>query len=105
MTTLYHRTTPDAAVAILAYGFSDDLGVSVNNRRLPGVWVSDKPHAPPEDLPEEVTLLAVDFEGDLDELKGSEWAVPEAYREWLLPAAFVNARCHVRVVEVAARAE
>ncbi len=103
MTTLYHRTTADAAVAILAYGFSDDLGVSRDNRRLPGVWVSDKPHAPPEDLPDEGTLLAVDFEGDLDELQDSEWVVPEPCREWLLPAAFLNARFHVRVVEVTPR--
>ena len=103
MTTLYHRTTADAAVAILAYGFRDDLGVSVDNRGLPGVWVSDKPHAPPEDLPDEGTLLAVDFDGAIEELDGSEWAVPEPYREWLLPAAFLNARFHVRVVEVAPR--
>ena len=102
MTTLYHRTNA-AAAAILAYGFSDDLDVSVADRGLPGFWVSDKPHAPREDLPDEGTLLAVDFEGDLDELQDNEWAVPEPYREWLLPAAFLNARCHVRVVEVAPR--
>ncbi len=103
MTTLYHRTTAAAAAAILAYGFSDNLGVSVDNRGLPGFWVSDKPHAPREDLPDEGTPLAVDFEGDLDELQDNEWAVPEPHREWLLPAAFLNARCHVRVVEVAPR--
>ncbi len=91
------------AIGILAYGFNDNPGRSLDSRRLPGVWVSDKPHAPPEDLPDEGTLLAVDFEGGLDELKGNEWVAPEPYREWLLPAAFLNARCHVRVVEVAPR--
>ncbi|MCZ6857392.1 MAG: hypothetical protein O7F70_05290 [Gemmatimonadetes bacterium] len=105
MTTLYHRTTADAAVAILAYGFRDDLSVSVDPRGLPGVWVSDKPHKPPEDLPDEGTLLAVDFAGGLDELQGTEWAVPEPYRQWLLPAAFVNARCRVRMVEITPRSE
>ena len=93
------------AIGILAYGFKDDLALSADDRGLPGIWVSDRPHAAPKDLPEEGTLLAVDFEGDLDELQGSEWTVPEPYREWLLPAAFLNARCHVRVVEVTARAE
>ena len=103
MTTLYHRTNAAGAVAILAYGFKDDLGVSVDRRGLPGVWVSEKPHAPPKDLPDEGTLLAVDFNGDLDELQDNEWVVPEPYREWLLPAVFLNARCRVRVVEVAPR--
>ena len=48
-------------------------------------------------------MVAVDFNGDLDELQDNEWVVPEPYREWLLPAVFLNARCRVRVVEIAPR--
>jgi hypothetical protein len=102
MVTLYHRTTPEAAIGILVYGFKDGQGTQEHDRGLPGVWVSDQPYGLPEADPETATLLALDFQGELDELRGNEWIFDGPGREWLLPAAFLNARCRVRVVQVAA---
>jgi hypothetical protein len=93
MKTLYHRTTADAAASILAYGFRD------GDPR--GILVSDQPFDGPEDAPEERTLLAVDFDGNVDELLGNEWIERDKPgRVWFLPAVWLNARCRVRMVEV-----
>ena len=98
--TLYHRTADDAAITILADGFKDGTGTYLTDRKFTGVWVSDRPLDGNEGA-EGNTLLALDFDGDLKELQDYEWLESiKSYREWLVPAVFLNARCRVRVVEI-----
>lgn len=84
---LYHSTTPDDAAAIQQHGFTDPLDVGVRFSSVPLV---------PDDDPEACAILAVELAGqDPDSLARFEWADPDhraPYREWLIPAPFVNER-------------
>ena len=99
MITLFHVTTDDAAISILANGFTDGTGTYLTNDQFTGVWLSDQPLGF-NDGARGDTVLAVDFDGDLAELQGYEWIEErKPYREWLVKAAFLNGRCTVRLVE------
>ena len=106
MPTLYHRTTAQAAQAILEggfgdnrhhFGFHDDAGAKVE---VEGVWLSDLPldcndfgHADRD------TLLAVTLDDhDLTDCEVVEEGGLPRYREWLVRAAVINARGRVRLV-------
>ena len=43
MLSIYHRTTQEAAKAILAGGFLDREGFYMTDQVLKGVWVSNTP--------------------------------------------------------------
>jgi hypothetical protein len=94
MLVLYHYTSAEAAEAILCEGFQDGEGLYLTTAGWRGVWLSDHPldsndtgrlHRPPAwvrvslDLPEEA-------------IAEYEWVCEEgSYREWLIPAAIINA--------------
>jgi hypothetical protein len=105
--TLYHRTTALAAQAILDSGFRDnrhDFGFvneAGNPLEFEGVWLSDVPldcndfgHLDRD------TLLAVTVDDPdlIDREVVEEGSVRSSYREWLVPAAVINARGEVRLV-------
>lgn len=84
---LYHCTTPDAADRIQRDGFTDPTDAGVRFASVPLAT---------DDTPEPLVLLAVELAGqDADSLARFEWADPDhraPYREWLIPASFVNVR-------------
>ena len=89
---LYHVTTCDRARAILRQGFRDNANSYGTDRQWSGVWLSDRPLNWNEGVSGD-TILAVSIDCELDVLSGYEW-VQEGlpYREWLIPADFVNRR-------------
>jgi hypothetical protein len=106
MPTLYHRTTAQAAQAILDsgfrdkrdhFGFKNEAGAWV---WVEGLWLSDVPldgsdfgHADRD------TLVAVTLDDqDLIDCEVVEEGNVQSYREWLVPAAVINARGKVRLV-------
>ena len=99
MPTLYHRTTAGAAKAILDSGFRDRPASFGFDIEIEGVWLSDVPldgndfgHADRD------TLLTVTLDDqDLIDREVVEEGVG-SYREWLVPAAAINARGKVRLV-------
>jgi hypothetical protein len=99
--TLYHRTTADAADAILHGGFKDATGYYLTENLYTGVWLSDVPLDVNEGAKGD-TLLRVELrmsQTDLDD--NYEWVTDGApYREWLVPADVINTR-KVSVVVVA----
>ena len=89
---LYHVTTCDRARTILRQGFRDNTDPYGTDRQRSGVWLADRPL----DWHEGVngnTILAVSIDCEVDDLSAYEWdqeGLP--YREWLIPADFVNKR-------------
>ena len=104
MPTLYHRTTAGAAKAILDSGFRDRRGhFGLKNEvevELKGVWLSDVPLEGNDfGSADRDTLLAVTLDDqDLVEWEAVEEGGVRSYREWLVPAAVINARGKVRFV-------
>lgn len=93
---LYHRTSHACADSILAAGFRDGEVRYGTELVLRGVWVSDRPL----DSTAGDTVLQVSFLGtpkDLDLYECVEDGKP--YREWLLPAQWLNKRCSIRMAE------
>jgi hypothetical protein len=89
---LYHRTNRRAARAILGRGFRDATGSYLTSRRFRGVWFSNQPLDVNAGA-EGDRLLRVVLPIPLRELRVYEWVEQgKPYREWLLPAALVNAR-------------
>jgi hypothetical protein len=106
MPTLFHRTTAEAARAILDSGFRDrrdhfgfrnEAGVEVE---FEGVWLSDVPLDGTDfGSADGDTLLAVTLDNqDLIDCEVVEEGNVRSYREWLVPAAAINARGKVRLV-------
>jgi hypothetical protein len=94
----YHRTTPDAARAILANGFRDGSGTYMTDREWTGVWISDRPLDGNEGAVGDI-LLAVWVPDDVS-LDEWEWVEDgKTYREWLIPAATLNRQMRVWVEE------
>ena len=98
--SLYHRTTLEAAEAILARGFRDaegNWGLSHGETGEPytlrGVWLSDSPLDPVDvgGVGEEEELLRVRLAVDESDLAGLE-VVEEGkgHREWIIPAELLN---------------
>jgi hypothetical protein len=101
MIVLYHRTTAAAAQQIVREGFRDAEGYYLTDRLWRGVWLSDVPLDSSDfgGPPDATTLLRVTV--DLDEEALSEWEWVEEgkpYREWLAPAALVNAHGTVEIL-------
>ena len=95
--SLYHRTTPGEAHAILRSGFRDAGTWRANQRRThasrwTGIWLSDCPpdaHDPVCGTAVLLVQLTAEQAAALD-----EWAwveVGQSHREWLVPTGFLNA--------------
>jgi hypothetical protein len=71
---LYHRTTPQRALAIIANGFQDSSGHYLTDQEWSGVWLSDRPLDCNEGLPLEAEVL-LEINVDLPEstLAAHEW--------------------------------
>jgi len=107
---LYHTTTREAVVSILAGGFRDHAGYYLTRNRHSGVWLSDR-IVDAADMggwfgPEHDTFLEALLRATEEELRQWEWVEDgKGYREWLIPAAFLNARGDVRVIDDTKRGE
>ena len=96
--TFLHRTTRDAATRILRDGFRDTTGRYLTDREWSGVWVSDRPLDSNEGANGEV-LLQIEIAED--RLAEFEWIEEgKSYREWLVPAAVLNAAGTVKISDV-----
>ena len=97
--TVYHRT--DAADAILAEGFRDAEGsYMMCTLSLKGVWVSDVPVDANEGANGRSLLAITVGDGvDFSEYEVIE-SMPKGFREWCVPAALLNERCTVALVDV-----
>jgi len=98
-TTLFHRTTDESAAAILASGFRDARGRYGFDVELEGVWLSDRPLDCNEGTTGDV-LLTVTFVcsfADLDYYEVVEEA--RSFREWCIPASFINEHAVVEVTD------
>lgn len=80
------------AESILGDGFRDGRGHYLTDREFSGVWLSDRPLDANEGVPGEA-LLRVELACTESEIADFEWIEEgNGYREWLIPAAFVNSR-------------
>jgi hypothetical protein len=95
---LFHRCYAEDAHAILQTGFKDGTGNYMTTHEHSGVWLSNVPLDANEGAFGDV-LLEVQLDAPEEELGQFEW-VEEGigYREFLMPAALVNARAIVRIV-------
>ena len=103
--TLFHATSTHVANLILADGFRDGQGNFglVDEQDVPaalsGVFLSDRPLDANEGVwPPPDVVLAVEFDTPLSSL--GEWELLEpgkGYREWCIPAAFINHHARVRL--------
>ena len=95
---LYHRTTTEAAAEILRYGFKDTDGDYLTANTYSGVWLSDIPLGETEGARGEV-LFEVWLSLNEQEMAQFEWVEDgKPYREWLVPAALINAEGQISVV-------
>jgi len=95
--TLFHRTTANAAQAILSSGFKDGTGKYLAKNEYSGVWLSDVPLTLNEGADGD-TLLEVNLDLPKDELQDYEWVEDgKPYREWLIPAELINTRASIRI--------
>lgn len=97
----YHRTTDDAAEAILRDGFRDATGTYMFvGLELTGVFISDEPLDANEGASGDA-LLAVDLP---DDVSLDDWEIVEedddgnTYREWCVPAKLLNESGSVRLL-------
>ena len=87
--SFYHRTTAEAAAAILDGGFRDATGTYGTGVQHIGVWLSNVPLDENEGTATGPVLeVSVD---DPDQIAPYEWVQDIGYREWLVPAALLNA--------------
>ena len=94
---LCHRTSTQAASAILRSGFEDRTGTYLTTTEWSGVWLSNIPLDINEGAGGDV-LLEVELDLTEEVLLGYEWSEEgKTYREWLIPAALINAKGKVRV--------
>ena len=100
MLTLYHRTGRLAANSILADGFQDATGTYLTANEYTGVWLSDVP-LNDGDYPLGDVLLCVRLSLSESAISEYEWIEEsKPYREWLIPADFVNSHGKVRIAEI-----
>src|SRR5689334_11465799 len=96
MATFYHRTTQQAAWAILENGFRDRRGKYLMDIEVEGVWLSDVPIDTNEGTFGDAVLAV-----NLDEREIACYEVVEdgkPYREWIVPAAWLNANSRPRLL-------
>lgn len=92
---LFHRTF--ASEAILARGFLDAEGTYLTNSLHRGVWLSDRPLDENEGADGDVLL---ELEISEEVVAKHEWVeANKTYREFLVPAATVNAHGPPQVVD------
>jgi len=99
MMILYHRTTRENAEAIKSGGFRDTTGSYFTDREFSGVWLSNVPldlnDGAAGDVLFEITLELPDTA-----IAEYEWVEEgKPYREWLMPAALLNARAKLSEVD------
>jgi hypothetical protein len=94
MPTHYSRTTAGTAEAILDSGFRDRPASF--DVEIEGVWLSDVP-LDGNDADRDTLLTITLDDQDLIDREVVEEGVG-SYREWLVPAAAINARGKVRLV-------
>jgi hypothetical protein len=96
---LYHRTGLENAQAIFKEGFRDRTGNYRTESLHTGVWLSNVPLDVNEGAVGDV-LLEVTFNCPDAEIDFFEWIEDgKPYREWLMPAAFVNLHATVRIIK------
>jgi len=88
---MYHSTSREAASQILEAGFEDRLYFGIAS----GVFFSDRPLDAGDGVAAAAdAVIVIECKLSADQLKELEVIVedrpPEAYREWLIPAALVN---------------
>lgn len=94
---LFHRTTAESAARILAEGFKDSRGTYMTDRVWEGVWVSDIPLNANEGAGGDALLqLIIPCSVPLDDYEWRENG--KSFREWLIPAALLNAQAAVQLV-------
>ena len=97
--TLWHRTSDDNAAAILKTGFRDGTGTYMTDFTFTGVWLSDMPLDENEGASGN-TLLCVTLDCTEADIHDWEWIEEgKGYREWLIPADFVNARSTIKTID------
>jgi hypothetical protein len=93
----FHRTTTAATEAILAHGFRDGRGRYMTDTEHEGVWVSDRP-LDANECAWGVMLLAVEVPAHV--VEPYEWIEEgKPYREFLVPAALLNAQGKVTIAD------
>ena len=93
----YHITPREtAARSILSRGFRDTAGTYMTEGLHKGVWLADRPLYCV--LPYDCTTAAcLEVTVDGRAIRRYEWVEDgKGYREWLVPAALLNARAEVR---------
>jgi hypothetical protein len=96
---LWHRTTTAAAEDVLRDGFRDGWGGYMTDDEREGVWLSDRPLDANEGACGDA-LLRVDLTCTEAEIADYEWIENDkTYREWLVPASFVNVHAKVSLAE------
>jgi len=97
--TLYHRTQPENAEAILREGFKDATGSYDATREWTGVQLFNRPLSVIDIWHLGPTLLRVILrlsEADIEQFEWIEESKP--YREWLIPALMINANSTVEML-------
>lgn len=97
---LFHRTTWESAAFILVNGFGASQDRSGTEAALKGVWLFDRPLDCNAIGTYGEALLAVTLTcagHDLDFYELVEEG--KRYREWCIPASFVNALATVQVID------
>jgi hypothetical protein len=96
---LYHRTDREAAETILRQGFRDGIGQYMSNTTHSGVWLSNVPLDENEGAFGDI-LLEVSTDMPESEIAQYEWIEEgKGFREFLIPAAEINSRMKIRIVE------
>ena len=89
-TTLYHVTTAERAAEIVRSGFRDWRGTYGTAQEHVGVWFSDTPLEVNDGVTGD-TVLEVMLGVSESAIADFEWVEEgKGYREWLIPADFVN---------------
>lgn len=104
---LFHRTTIANARQIVKNGFADakwNFGVhdliTGEDLKVIGVWLADRPLSEDEGPSGDAVLeVRLDLPSDALEPFALEGVVPET-RLWVAPAALINPRAEVRILEV-----
>jgi len=95
----YHRTTNKNAQSILVEGFRDGRDRYMTDREFEGVWMSLYPFDGNEGAFGDA-VLEIRISLSADELDFYEWVEEgKRDREWLIPAALLNSKAVVRLVD------
>jgi hypothetical protein len=100
MIVLYHRTTTQRAEPILRDGFREHGPYLIGGRLWSGIWLSDRPLDENEGARGDA-LLQISLNCTEADIADYEWVqdISFGYREWLIPAAFINAHASASLVD------